>query len=447
MARPDTAPAGGGLMRTRGHDRAVASVRAMVAGRVPHALLLSGPAGIGKTTLAMDLAAGLMCDAPDAAARPCRACRGCRLVEHGNHSDLYRLAPTGPGDQIKIGDRDRPADGTVRRLAAQLVLHAVEGGWRVAIFERADRLTEDAQSALLKLLEEPPSGVAIVLCADDEDRLLPTVRSRTARIRLGPVATREIEEFLGEAGIADPPLAARLARIAGGRPGTARTLALAPEALAARDEIQRGLLDLLGASPAIRLAAARDLTARATDLLRAVDRVVAAGSAAGDAGPDAAPRRGRAKAARRDGPVPGPASAGGTAGTAADTSPDPDGETGDEDDESAVEAGASRATASAAERRRAAGTVIGLWRDVSRDLRLVQLGADRQVRDPALLDDLRAAAVSLGSSTGVDAAVGAFLVRLDAAGELLEANVRPEIILDTLLLHWPRAALPAAVAS
>jgi DNA polymerase-3 subunit delta' len=82
-------------------------------------------------------------------------------------------------------------------------------------------MNPDAQAALLKTLEEPPAGLTLVLCADDEDRLLPTVRSRCARIRLGPVGVRDIESILGEHGVADPPLAARLARLAAGRPGTA----------------------------------------------------------------------------------------------------------------------------------------------------------------------------------------------------------------------------------
>jgi len=100
------APAG--RFRTRGHDRAVAAIRSMVAGRPPHALLIGGPAGIGKTTLALDLAAGLLCDDPDPAARPCRACRGCRLVDRGIHPDVHRLVPAGPGEQIRIGTRGNP---------------------------------------------------------------------------------------------------------------------------------------------------------------------------------------------------------------------------------------------------------------------------------------------------------------------------------------------------
>ena len=176
---------------TRGHPAALAAIAAMIAGSVPHALLIAGPAGVGKTTLALDLAAGLLCDAPDPAARPCRACRGCRLVDSGRHADVHRLVPGGAGDQIRIGDRSEPEQGTIRHLISELALLPVEGGARVALIERAERLNEDAQSALLKTLEEPPPGVTIILCVDREDQLLPTVRSRCIRLRLGPVGTRD----------------------------------------------------------------------------------------------------------------------------------------------------------------------------------------------------------------------------------------------------------------
>jgi hypothetical protein len=113
------------------------------------------------------------------------------------------------------------------------------------------------------------------------------------------------------------------------------------------------------------------------------------------------------------------------------------------------------ATASAAERRRATAIVIGLWRDLVSDLLLVRLGDERHVRDPGLLDDLRAAANQLDarpdamgdaprepapSGDTPDAALAAFLARLDAVGELVEANARPELALDSLLLGWPQSA-------
>src|SRR5439155_1695301 len=116
--------AAGGLL-TRGHPRAIAAVRRMVVGGAPHALLLSGPASVGKTTLALDLAAGLLCLAEDPSDRPCRACRACRQLASGNHPDLHRLAPEGPGGQVGIGQ--------VRSLSADLALLPVEGLRRVAI--------------------------------------------------------------------------------------------------------------------------------------------------------------------------------------------------------------------------------------------------------------------------------------------------------------------------
>jgi DNA polymerase-3 subunit delta' len=428
-------PAAGGSFRTRGHDRAVEAVRTMVAGRTPHALLIGGPAGVGKTTLALDLAAGLLCDAADPKARPCRVCRACRLVDRGIHPDLHRLAPSGPGDQIRIGARDRPEDGTVRRLAVDLALLPVEGRARVAIVERADRMGDDAQTALLKTLEEPPPGTTIVLCADDEDRLMPTVRSRCARIRLGPVATREVEALLADEGLADPPLAARLARLSAGRPGLSQTLARSPDAVAARDELVRVLVDLLHAGPAARLAAARELLARAGEMARAIDLASTREDGTSPSQAAAAP-----KGRRRGATAAGAGRAPSTTGSAAARS-DVSGDDATAEAAADVEsdgAGSGPASASAAERRRGAAILIGLWRDLGRDLLLVRLGLDREIRDPALLDDLRAAAAADETRGDAGRDLAGFLARLDDDGELLEANVRPELLVDSLLLAWPR---------
>jgi hypothetical protein len=395
----------------------------MVAGRPPHAIVLAGAPGSGKTTLALDLAAGLLCDAPEPADRPCRECRGCRLVDRGTHADLHRLAPAGPGLQVRIGDRGNPEPGTVRRLIADLALLPVEGGRRVAIIERADRLNEDAQSALLKILEEPPAGVSIVLCADRDDLLLPTVLSRCVRVRLGPVPIREIEAILADAAVADAPRANRLARLAWGRPGAALALARAPEAVTARDEIARTLLDLAGERAARRLAVGRDLLSRASELVASLDR---AGTVVADEGPGRGPAsRKRPRATASAGASQPPVEA------AAD-----DAQAG-EDDLPGAEAETAQVRVPATERRRAAAVLIEIWRDVARDLLLVQLGEERRLRDPALLDDLR------GAAAIPSAELRQFIGRLARAAELLEANVSPELAVDALLLAWPR---PAAAA-
>ena len=365
----------------------------MVTGTPPHAVLLSGPMGVGKTTLALDLAAGLLCTNADPAARPCRECRACRMVEHGNHPDLHWLRPEGPGGQIVIGGSDARYRG-VRDLIADLALLPVEGGARVAILERADRMNEDAQSALLKTLEEPPAGVTIVLCANDEEQLLPTVRSRCARLRLGPVGSRAVEEILAEHGRADAPTAARLGRLAGGRPGLAIAYARVPEAASVRVELAHVLLDLVDARPSSRLEALRSLVPRASELGTLLER--GGQSLDGDA------------------TVPEPAvdAPSGTSETLA------------------AEDGARRVPA--AERRRAAAVLIAVWVDVARDLALVAAGERAALRDPSLLEEYEAIARDVPVRD-----IAAFIERLGRGGELLEVNVAPELLLDSLVLSWP----------
>jgi len=256
--------------------------------------------------------------------------------------------------------------------------------------------------------------------------LLPTVRSRCVRVRLGPVATRDIEGILAEGGVADPPTAARLARLSAGRPGIARLWALAPDAVTARAEIARSLLDLAGERTARRLSIGRELLGRAGDVLRALDRVV-------QPPPDAAPpKRGRkgGRGAGEPAPVPGAADVSNSDTPITERA---DGATADPDADADTDGPAVRdVRAPAAERRRAAATLVEIWRDLSRDLVLVSLGEERRLRDPGMLDELRAAS----SLTATD--LGPFLVRLDRTAELIEANVSPELALDVLLLAWPR---------
>jgi hypothetical protein len=154
---------------------------------------------------------------------------------------------------------------------------------------------------------------------------------------------------------------------------------------------------------------------------------------AGAAGPASPAKRGRGRA--KGGPDGPGRTAEPAGGGAAPSLPGSDPDTGDEPSE-LDEPGAGKTAVPAAERRRAAMILVGLWRDLARDLLIVVLGDERQVRDPGLLDDLRRTAEWLGPG---GASLGAFLGRLDVAGELLEANVRPELVLDTLLMHWPAA--------
>jgi DNA polymerase-3 subunit delta' len=407
--------------RTRGQAAAIGALDGLRLGRLPHAILLVGPAGSGKTTLALDCAAALLCEAADPADRPCRSCRTCRMVDSGNHPDLHRLAPSGAGAQIGIGGPDRPRG--VRDLVGELALLPVEGGLRIAIIEEAHRLNEDAQSALLKTLEEPAPGVVLLLCAEEEERLLPTVRSRCARIRLGPVPVRDLEAWLVELGAAGPPRAGRLARISGGRPGLALAYARAPEAEKARGEIGRELLDLLAVRPAEALGKARDLLARALDLAAALDAGARAGGPVGDAGRSRGGRRASGAARAGAASAAGPAEALPTEDSTGASDANPD--------------APAAIRLAPQERRRAALLLIDVWREVARDLALVELGEARRVRDIGLLDDLEATANrirSLPRSPG-----RSFLGRLNRAAELVAGNVGPELAIDVLVLGWRSA--------
>ncbi|HEY6571235.1 MAG TPA: hypothetical protein VIZ22_13145, partial [Candidatus Limnocylindrales bacterium] len=168
---------------------------------------------------------------------------------------------------------------------------------------------------------------------------------------------------------------------------------------------------------ATRLRSARELIARAGSL--------AAAESPRAAPPTASPAR-RGRAAARTGAT---AAANATAPEPAATSADADG-AGDASAEAEPER-----KASAAERRRALGVLLDVWRGLARDLALAELGAVRSIRDVALLEELTATA-----STAASGAFAAFLGRLARAGELLEANVSPELVLDVLLVRWPRAS-------
>ena len=298
----------------------------------------------------------------------------------------------------------------MKDLIGELSLMPVEGGARVAIIEGADRMNVDAQSALLKTLEEPPAGVTIALCADHEARLLPTVRSRCFRVRLGLVGARDIERIVADHDLADPPTAARLGRLAAGRPGLALAYARAPEAVLIRAELTRVLLDLTAARPSARLAAARAAVPRAI----ALSTLLTADPAA-TGGPGRATRR------RGAAPAPSPATSAGPADDAGD------GETADETD-GAVAAPKTPAT----DRRRGVEMIVGLWADVARDVALIEAGGARSVRDTVMLEELGAVAAAIGPGAAV-----AFLERTTRAAELLASNVSPELILDALVLAWP----------
>lgn len=144
-----------------------------VAGRLPHALLLAGPAGTGKARFADAFASLLLCAAPGG--RRCGECRGCRLVAAGNHPDLAWLRPEELGKAIRVDQ--------VRALREFCAARPHQGGWRIMVIDPAEALNANAANALLKTLEEPGAETLLLLVSHEPAGLPATIRSRCRLLR------------------------------------------------------------------------------------------------------------------------------------------------------------------------------------------------------------------------------------------------------------------------
>ncbi len=176
---------------------------ALASGRVPHAYLFTGPEGVGKTTVAESLAAALLCTNKDH--RPCGHCAACGRTAHGNPFNLQRIVPDGA--QIKIEQI---------RTMTDLMMTGPDRG--VVILGPAEAMRDQAANALLKTLEEPPSGWTLILTASSAEALLPTIRSRCQHISFGRLPERDSATVLRRAGVESRYLD-DMTRLAQGSPG------------------------------------------------------------------------------------------------------------------------------------------------------------------------------------------------------------------------------------
>ena len=207
------------------------------AGRLPHALLLTGPAGLGKRHFADSLSRAILCDSRQADGSACGGCRGCLLLDAGSHPDYLRVEPEEEGKGIGIDK--------VRALAGFQSLKSQYGRQRVIQLQPADRLNINAANALLKTLEEPAGDTVLILTTDRPMALLPTIRSRCQQVIFRPVneAPAELLEWLAqqlpESGH-DPKT---LLQMAAGAPLKALSL-ISDGELALRQELFEQLLSL-----------------------------------------------------------------------------------------------------------------------------------------------------------------------------------------------------------
>lgn len=188
------------------------TLRSAMEGFLAHALLLTGPAGVGKQVFAEALARALLCHA-DAARKPCGECPSCAQVEAATHPDLVRVQPDKAGRALGID--------AIRNLTERVSLTA-GGAAKVAMIGPAEAMTRSAANSLLKTLEEPPSGTFILLVSAHPGRLPATVRSRCQRLGFPVPPTDDALAWLREQSVADPE---RWLALAAGGPFAALALA------------------------------------------------------------------------------------------------------------------------------------------------------------------------------------------------------------------------------
>ncbi len=164
-------------------------------GSLPPAALLAGPEGIGKKTAALLLGAFINCSSPSEHDL-CGTCPSCIKAASGNHADI-RLYPAEPGPHIKIDE--------MRQMSQEVQYRPFEGRRRFFVIDNAERLTPEAQNAILKTLEEPPPTSHLFLVTAYPDRLLSTIRSRCRLLSFKPISREEIESFLRERTEVDRP--------------------------------------------------------------------------------------------------------------------------------------------------------------------------------------------------------------------------------------------------
>ncbi|MEE6177086.1 DNA polymerase III subunit delta' [Mycobacterium sp. 050134] len=223
-------------------------------GSMTHAWLITGPPGSGRSVAALCFAAALQCTAAAEDGGPgCGRCRACTTTMAGTHADVRRVIPEG----LSIGVDE------MRAIVQTASRRPTTGHWQIVVIEDADRLTEGAANALLKVVEEPPPSTVFLLCAPsvDPEDIAVTLRSRCRHVALVTPPTDVIARVLIDRDGLAPDLADWAASVSGGHVGRARRLATDSEARQRRERALGLVRD--AATPSRAYAAAEELVAAA----------------------------------------------------------------------------------------------------------------------------------------------------------------------------------------
>jgi DNA polymerase-3 subunit delta' len=237
----------------QGHDWAVNFLKSSLLNhRNRHAYLITGTKQIGKMQLARAFAMALNCTNEDEAQRPCGECRSCRLIQSGNHPDILYTSRDERSGQLKID--------ALRDLMKLIALKPYDSRYRIAILEGFDHAAPRAQDALLKTLEEPPPHAVLILLAEGNENIMPTIASRCQVIPLRPVPLALVKAQLFQEGASEED-ASLLARLSNGRMAWALDALKNETVMQEREDILKMLSDALSGNRVRRFAIAEELEA------------------------------------------------------------------------------------------------------------------------------------------------------------------------------------------
>lgn len=221
-------------------------VQQIAAQKLPHAMMIAGPKGIGKRHLADALAQLLLCTSP-IEGTACGRCRGCELNRSQTHPDLLWLEPEEEGKAIKVDQ--------VRELTESLGKTAQQGGYKVVVIEPAESMNGNAANALLKSLEEPAANTLLILVSHTPGSVLPTIRSRCQMRKMPMPRSEQVLHWLSPLMVGSNSTPEALLVAARGAPLTALKL-LQGDALEQREQTLQQFVRLtLGQVSAIEVAA------------------------------------------------------------------------------------------------------------------------------------------------------------------------------------------------
>ncbi len=209
--------------------------RAIQKKQISHAYIIHGTEGSGKTLLANTISKTLQCEKQGIT--PCNECISCHTFDNQNHTDIFYISPQKDKNSISVED-------IRQQLIKNMEIKQYHYAFKIFIIEKADTMTIQAQNALLKTLEEPPHYGIIFLLANNIDKFLPTILSRCFVIKLRPIPSNDIEQYIIQHNLAQKENASMIAEYAQGSVGKAIEMANSETFYNMREDIISKLLSI-----------------------------------------------------------------------------------------------------------------------------------------------------------------------------------------------------------